>query len=173
LYTCRVKSSFTFVAFASDIKRIITTISSFRDDGSPCTVLCPTGEWGDVDVGSIYVMQRGQGIGSFLSGLFRAVKPVLWSGARDFAKATLKALGNALRTGGKILTGIADDPTGSTHDIISKHVTESLQNLSGRMMSGRGRKRKKTTALHSRKRVKRSPKIKRKTKKTIKRDIFS
>jgi hypothetical protein len=111
-------------------------------------------------------MQRGQGIGRFLSGLFRAVKPVLWSGARDFAKATLKALGNeALRTGGKIVTGIADDAMRSTHYIISKHLTESLQNLSGRMISGRGRKRKKTTALRSRKRVKRSAKVKRKTKK--------
>jgi len=75
-------------------------------------------------------------------------------------------MGNeALRTGGKILTGIADDPTGSAHDIISKHLTESLQNLSGRIMSGRGQKRKKVATLRSRKRIKRSPKIKRKTEK--------
>jgi len=32
---------------------------------------------GDDVVGPIYVMQRGKGIGSFLSGLFRALKPVL------------------------------------------------------------------------------------------------
>jgi hypothetical protein len=129
---------------------------------------------GDDNVVPIYVMHRGQGIGSFLSGLIRAVKTVLSLGARDFGKATLKALGNeALRTGGKILTGIADDPTGSNHDIISKHLTESLQNLSGRMMSGRGRKCKKTTALRRLKRVKRSPKIKTKDQKNIKRDIFS
>jgi len=137
------------------------------------------------DVGPIYVLpsQRGHGIGSFLSGLFRAVRPVLWSGAKDFGKATLKALGNeALRTGGRILTGIADNPTVSAHDIISKNVTEGLQNLSGRMMSGQGRKRKRATSRTSRKktkRIKRSPhtsKTKRKSKraaKTTKRDIFS
>ena len=60
---------------------------------------------GDNGVGPIYTVppfvQRGRGIGSFLSGLFRAVRPILWSGAKDFGKATLKALGNeALRTGG-------------------------------------------------------------------------
>ena len=66
-------------------------------------------------------MQRGHGIGSFLRGLFRAVRSILWSGAKDFGKATLKALGNeALRTGGKIITGIADNPTVSVHEIISK-----------------------------------------------------
>ena len=61
---------------------------------------------GDDDVEPIYVLpsQRGRGIGSLLSGLFRAVRPVLWSGAKDFGKATLKALGNeALRTDGRIL----------------------------------------------------------------------
>jgi len=48
------------------------------------------------------------------------------SGAKDFGKATLKALGNeALRTGGKILNGIADNPTVSAHDIIKKKLTES------------------------------------------------
>ena len=61
-----------------------------------------------------------------MSGLFRAVRPVLLSGAKDFGKATLKVLGNeALRTGGKILNGIADNPTVSAHDIIKKKLTES------------------------------------------------
>ena len=78
---------------------------------------------GNDDVGPIYILpsQRGHGIGSFLSGLFRAVRPVLWSGKKDFGKATLKALGNeALRTGGRILTGIADNPTVSAHDNLKK-----------------------------------------------------
>ena len=114
------------------------------------------------DVGPIYVLpsQRGHGIGSFLSGLFRAVRPVLWLGAKDFGKATLKALGNeALRTGGRILTGIADIPTVSAHDIISKNVTEGLQNLSGRMMSGQGRKRKRATSRTPRKKNKAVQKV--------------
>jgi hypothetical protein len=75
----------------------------------------------------------------------------LWSSAKDFGKATLRALGNkALRTGGKILTGIADNPTVSAHDIISKNVTESLQNLSNKMR-GQGRKRKRVTSRNGRK----------------------
>jgi len=70
------------------------------------------GGGGDNGVGSIYTVprfvERGRGIGSFLSGLFRAARPILWSGAKDFGIAILKALGNeALRTGGKILTVIA------------------------------------------------------------------
>ena len=56
---------------------------------------------GDNGVGPIYVtplfVQRGCGIGSFLSGLFRAVSPILWSGAKNFGKATLKALGKEAR----------------------------------------------------------------------------
>ena len=64
-------------------------------------------------------LHRGHGIGNFLSGLFRADRPVRWSGGKEFGKATLKALGNeALRTGVKILMGIADNPTLSAHDII-------------------------------------------------------
>ena len=76
---------------------------------------------GDNDVGPIYVLplQCGHYIDSFLSGLFRAIRPVHWSGAKDFGKTTLKALGNeALRTGGKILTDKAENPTVSAHDII-------------------------------------------------------
>ena len=134
---------------------------------------------GDDDVGPIYVLplQRGHGIGSFLSGLFRAVRPVLWSGAKDFGKATLKALGKlALRTGGKILMGIADNPTVSAHDIISKNLTESLQNLTGNMMRGQGRKRKRGTSRKWRqfKRVKRSSltsKLKRKPRKKASKTI--
>jgi len=44
-------------------------------------------------------------------------------------KETLRALGReALRTGGKILTDIAENPQTETKDI-SKHVTDSIQNI--------------------------------------------
>ena len=70
-------------------------------------------------IGPIYIflfVQRGHDIGSFLGGLFRRVRPILWSDVKDFGKTTLKALGQeALRTGGKILTGIADNPQVSAH----------------------------------------------------------
>jgi hypothetical protein len=93
------------------------------------------GGYGDNGVGHIYIspifVQRGHGIGSFLSDQFRAVRPIFWLGAK------------ALRTGGRIQTGIADNPTtASARDIISKNVAESLQNLSSKIR-GQGRKRKR------------------------------
>jgi len=76
---------------------------------------------GREDIGPIHFyppfVQRGHGIGSFLGGLFRSRKPVLWSGAKDLGKATFKAIGReVLRTGGKILTHIADNPEVRAHD---------------------------------------------------------
>jgi len=83
---------------------------------------------GREDIGPIYsippFVQRGHGICSVLAGLFRTLRFVLWSGAKSMGKETLKALGReALRTGGKILTDIAENPQAETQDIISKHVT--------------------------------------------------
>jgi hypothetical protein len=46
-------------------------------------------------------MQRGNGIGSFLRGLFRFVKPLLYSGAKAIGK-------EALKTGSYILTDILE-----------------------------------------------------------------
>ena len=133
------------------------------------------GGGGDNGVGPIYVVppfvQRGHGIGSFLSGLFRAVRPILWSGAKVLGK-------EALRTGGKILTGIADNPNVGARKIISRNVTESLKNLSAKM-SGQGqrkRKRRGRTTSRDCKRTKRSsarPSKRKRTTKTTKRDIFS
>jgi hypothetical protein len=128
---------------------------------------------GDNGVGPIYIsppfVQRRHGIGSFFSGLFRAVRPILGSGA---------VLGTeALRTGGRILTGIADNPThANVRQIISKNVTESLQNLSSKLR-GQGRKRKmRVTSSRKPKRAKRAapPRIKRRRRstKTTKRHIF-
>ena len=47
-----------------------------------------------------------------------------------------------LRSGGKILTDIAENrsPEVSPKDIVSKHVTQSVQNLIGNLRGG-GRKR--------------------------------
>jgi hypothetical protein len=55
------------------------------------------------------------------------------------AKAVVRQM---LRTGGKILTDIAENrsPEVSPKDIVSKHVTESVQNLIGNLRGG-GRKR--------------------------------
>jgi len=102
------------------------------------------GGGGDNGVGPIYVVppfvQRGHGIGSFLSGLFRAVRPILWSGAKLLGK-------EALRTGGKILTGIVDNPNVGASKIISRNVTESLKNLRAKM-SGQGQRKRKRGGPH-------------------------
>jgi hypothetical protein len=79
---------------------------------------------------------------------------------------TLRTLGReALRTGGKILTDIAENPQAGTRDIISKHVSNSTQNIINKLRGG-GRKRKRASSAPKRKKnIKRA--------KTIKRDIFS
>ena len=100
-------------------------------------------------IGTIYsippFVQRGHGIGSVLADIFRTLRPVLWSSAKSMGKKTFKALGReALRTGGKILTDIAENPQTKTKDIISIHVTESTQNII-KKLRGRGRKRKRAS----------------------------
>ena len=93
-------------------------------------------------VGPIYsvppFVQRGHGLGSLLGGLFRSIRPLFFSDLRTAGKALGR---EALRTGGKILTDIADNPETGIKEIISKHVQSTVQNL-GTKMTGRGRKRK-------------------------------
>jgi len=75
-------------------------------------------------------MQREHGLGSVLTGLFRTLRLILWSGSKFMDKKTLRALGRkALRTGGKILTDIAENPQTGTQVIIPKHVTELTQKI--------------------------------------------
>ena len=71
----------------------------------------------------------------------------MWRGTKSVGR-------EILRTGGKILTDIADNksPELIPKDIVSKHVTESVQNLIGNLRDG-GRKR--TTGV-SRKKAKRA-----------------
>ena len=97
-------------------------------------------------IGPIYsvplFLQRGHGVGSVLSGLSPLVQPVLWSGVRAVGRETL-------RTGGKILSDLADNTAGDVRPrhIVAKHVSHSAQNLIQNLL-GRGRKRVAT--LHSR-----------------------
>ena len=123
---------------------------------------------GHSGIGPIYsvppFVQRCHGIGSFLSGMFRLVRPVLWGGIKAEGRETL-------RTGGKIFPDLAYNTSSDVKPryIIAKHVRDSAQNLIQKLQ-GRGRKR--AAALKSRGL---SPKKKAKTKaaKTTKRDIFS
>jgi hypothetical protein len=136
---------------------------------------------GREDIGPIYspyLVQRGHGIGSVLSGLFRTLTPILWNSAKSIGKESLKALGReALRAGSTIIGDIATNPPEQTQDIISKHVNASTQNLINRLR-GSGRKRKRaTSSARTNKKLKKTvrpkKKIKRAPKTPIKRDIFS
>ena len=116
-------------------------------------------------VGPIYsvppFVQRGHGLGSLLGGLFRSVRPLFFSGLRTAGKALGR---EALRTGGKILTDIADNPDTGIKEIISKHVQSTVQNL-GTKMTGRGRKRKRRSTSRV---ARKSKRPKRTTKRTTK-----
>ena len=119
-------------------------------------------------IGPIYsvppVLQRGHGLGSFLSGLFRLVRPVLWSGMKAVGRETL-------RTGGRILSDLADNTAGDVkpRHIIAKHVGDSAQTLIEKL---RGKGRKRPAAPRSRglpPKKKARPKVAN----TTKRDIFA
>jgi hypothetical protein len=117
-----------------------------------------------------YLLQRGHGLGLILAGLFRTLRPLLWSGAKSVGKEAIKALGcEALRTGTNIIRDVGANPPEQTTDIISRHVTASTQNMIDGLRGSGLRKRKRAVATTT-KNVKR----KRKMRKTpIKRNIFS
>ena len=136
---------------------------------------------GREDIGSIYgtlpFLQRGHGLGNVLAGLFRTLRPILWSGAKSIGKETLKALGReALRTGTNIIRDIAENPPAQTTDIISKHVGDSTQNIINKLRGSGARKRKRVTsgtARNAKRKKKTKRTLPRKRRGTIKRDIFS
>jgi len=136
---------------------------------------------GREDIGSIYstppFIQRGHGLGDVLAGLFRTLKPILWSGAKSIGKETLKALGReALRTVTNIIRDIAENPPSQTTDIISKHVSGSTQNIINKLRGSGPRKRKRAASVTVRnaKRKKKAKRVlPRKKRVTIKHDIFS
>jgi hypothetical protein len=95
----------------------------------------------DSGFGPIYAVpnfvQRGHSIGDILGSLWRFVRPLKWTGAKNLGKGTL-------RTGGQILSDLANKPANANeHDVI----TTSAQNLVYRLRGEgrRGRKRKTKT----------------------------
>ncbi len=97
-------------------------------------------------IGPIYsvppFVHRVHGIGSYFSGLFRLVRPVIWSAVKTVGRQTL-------RTGDKILWSLANNTSCDVkpRHIIAKHVSESAQNLIQKL---RGKGLKRTSTLHSR-----------------------
>ena len=80
------------------------------------------------DIGPVYYVphfvQRGHGIGSVLTGFWRWIKPIVWSGAKTLVR-------ESVRTGGKILADLAQNANSDVtpRDIVAKHLSESLGNV--------------------------------------------
>jgi len=113
---------------------------------------------GSGEVGPVYRasfrVQRGNGIGSFFRGLFRFVKPLLYSGAKAVGK-------EALKTGSNIITDMLNkDPEQPVRNIFKNRFIEAKDNLEQKIkkMTGSGlglkRKRKKKNAQSQSKRRK-------------------
>ena len=81
-------------------------------------------------------VQQGHGIGSFLSGLFLIVQPILVSRAKAVGRETVAA-------GANILSDIAAQKS-NPKQIIAVRITQSTNTLVSRLRD-RGRKRKSTT----------------------------
>lgn len=101
---------------------------------------------GGGEVGPVYRasfrVQRGNGIGSFFRGLFRFVKPLLYSGAKAVGK-------EALKTGSNIITDMLNkEPEQPVGSIFKNRFIEAKGNLEQKIkkMTGSGlslkRKRK-------------------------------
>ena len=124
--------------------------------------------YGDTDIGPVYsiphFVQRGHGIGSVVTGFWRWIKPILWSGAKTLGR-------ESVRTGGKILADLAQNTNSDVtpRNIVSKHLSESI----GKVLSGRGRKRKRRATTDTAQSVRKTTKTKKKTQPTNKEDIFS
>jgi hypothetical protein len=88
---------------------------------------------GDNGIGPMYsvphFVQRGYCIGSFLSGLIRTVRHILWSGAKSWDVRR-----SGLWDARCYAQGV--NPQVSSHDIISKHVGESTQNIIKKLLGG-------------------------------------
>jgi len=118
----------------------------------------------DTGIGPIYstplFLQRGHGIGNYYGSLFPWVKPIFWNGAKALGRETLL-------TGGKILSDITEkrSPEASAGDIVTRHVTESIQNLISKLRE-RGRKRARGPASKNKRKTNKRAKI-------TKRVIFS
>jgi len=115
---------------------------------------------GGGEIGPVYRasfrVQRGHGIGSFFRGLFRFVKPLLYSGAKAVGK-------EALKTGSNILTDLLNkEPEQQVGQIIKSRFDEGKGNLEHKIkkMTGSGlclkrkRKPKKAHSTGKRRKVK-------------------
>jgi len=111
--------------------------------------------------------QRGHGLGSMLSGLFRSAMPMIKRGLAFFGK-------HALKTGLEVANDVADGQT--FRNSAQRRIPEGIKriaaqaNFSNQSGSGRARSRKRRRISHSKTAAKKTNK---KKKKKSHRDIFS
>ena len=120
------------------------------------------------DIGPIYsvplFVQRGHGIGSVLTGFWRWIKPIFWSGAKTLGR-------ESVRKRGKFLEVLAQNTNSDVtpRDIVSKYLSESI----GKVLCMRGRKRKGNATITARTNRKTPTTKKMNAQPATKRDIFS
>jgi len=82
--------------------------------------------------------QRGHGLGSILSGLFRRIIPFFKNNAKNFAT-------NLLQTGAEVVGDVFDDKkkfTDSLKERVPQGIKRTVQNLEFQSGSGLGQRRK-------------------------------
>ena len=82
--------------------------------------------------------QRGHGLGSVLSGLFRRILPFFRNNAKNFAT-------NLLRTGAEVVGDVLDDKkkfTESLKERVPQGIKRTVQDLNFQSGSGLGQRRK-------------------------------
>ena len=134
----------TNITLQKEVLRAINLSLSVTMDGSTRYYV---NQSGDGEIGPVcrasFRIQRGNGIGSFFRGLFRFVKPLLYSGAKAVGKETLKI-------GSHIITDILNKKPEQPMDNIFRtrfrqekgNLEEKIKKMTG---SGLALKRKRKT----------------------------
>lgn len=129
-------------------------------------------------IGTVYrgsATQKGRGIGSFLSGLFRSVLPILKSGARTVGR-------EALKTGANILGDIVNNkPVGpsvrarisNAGNTLKRKAESKIEAMRGAGLKTTKRRRTSQSLTTTRRKNIIKKLKKRRTGKTSKPDIFS
>ena len=103
---------------------------------------------GRKDIRPIYTtppfVHLGHGLRSVLSGLFRTLRQILLNGAKSMGTETLKALGRKALLKEAWFLQMLLKILRRKPKTISKHVSDSTQNIMNKMRGGGGRKRKRS-----------------------------
>ena len=131
------------------------------------------GEIGPIYTAS-YRIQRGRGIGSFLAGLWRFARPLIFSGLKAVGKEATSAGASALADlGTKPVREILRNRLSEAKDNLKRKATEKLKSMSGEGLRIPKRARLKKIKTSGRKKKRHSVRKSTGKKIGIVRDIFS